>query len=177
MRLNIGKNVISAGMAALLLLVLLPAWPVMADSGETSTGAEVQVLPEETISYGARVTSEFGVLWPGLALGKPDRFGAICGDKSWAEIKLKTAVINCQTVSIWAGGIGWPKPRFTVYISTDGKKWKLTGNIKPNSLSPAVLSLSSDFGTVGYIKVVFSGSRLSWGLLDAVGAKGGDVGR
>jgi len=172
------KRIRQAVVILLFLLVCLSTgalipYGLISAEDESSVDASVTVNESIEVSYGARVIAFSDVLWPRLALGKPDRLGAFIYRNGWTEIKLEKTTADCTAVSIWAANIGWQKSQFTVYISDTGKKWGKAGTINVNS-AVHQYKLTGNFGNVGYLKLNRNGSRWSIGIIDAVGAKGGD---
>jgi hypothetical protein len=168
------NKLLTTVLTRLVIVMTLTGGPVMADD-ETSTEAGVQVLPAEAISYGARVTGSHSALWPIWALGKPDGRGAFILMNGWISLELKKSVLNSNTISILAADMGWQHSNIKIYVSADGRKWKLAGNQKVKSREFQRYDFNGSFGNVKYIKVSRSGGPWSWLRLDAVGAKGGDA--
>lgn len=169
-----GNLIILAVLLCLLIATALPAWQAIADE-ETSTNAGVTVVEEANESYGVQVISFRNVWVPGTALGEPDNSGAIFYRNSRMTIRLENMVEDCTTLKIWAGSFGWSNSRLSVYYSADGAEWSYAGNIIPNGYMPSPYSFSGVYGEVEYIRIKRTGSRWSFGILDAVGAKGGDA--
>jgi hypothetical protein len=159
-------------LACLSAGALIPCGLISAED-ESSVDASVTVNESIEVSYGARVIAFSDIFWPRLALGKPDRLGAFVYRDSWIEIKLEKTIAGCVSISIWAANIGWQKSQFTVYTSDTGKKWGKAGTI---NVTGAVrqYNLTGNFGNVSYLKLNRNNSRWSIGIIDAVGAKGGD---
>jgi hypothetical protein len=168
------SKLLTVVLAGLVIVIALSGGLVMADD-VTSTVAGVQVLPGENITFGARVIGINSVLLPGRALGEPDGRGAIILLNGWISLELKKNVLLTNTIIIWVANIGWQSSNMKVYVSTDGKKWKLVDDKKVTSANFKRYDFISNFGNVKYIKVSRSGGPWSWLLLDAVGAKGGDT--
>ena len=161
-------------LVCLLLTVTQPALWVTADD-DTSVDAEVTVVEASEGSYGAWVVWSRSVRSPRMALGEPDRYSAVFYRYGWMTIRLDDTMEDCTTLNIWAGNFGWGYSRLSVYYSADGRNWKYAGNIQPGGFMPVLYTLNGDYGDVGYIKVNRYGSFWSYGMLDAVGAEGGDV--
>ena len=156
----------------LLVLLLVSGMPVMADD-ESSTDAQVEVLPGEAGSYGASVIESRRTLFPSLALGEPDGWGAFILRNGWISMELKDSVLNARTISIWAANSGWRPSNMKIYVSSDGSEW-MQGGEKVVSADFFRYDFTGSFGDVRYIKVSRSGGRWSFLRLDAVCAKGGD---
>jgi hypothetical protein len=159
-------------LACLSAGALIPCGLISAED-ESSVDASVTVNESIEVSYGARIIAFSDVFWPRLALGKPDRLGAFVYRDGWMEIKLVKTTADCTAISIWAANIGWQKSQFTVYTSDTGKKWGKAGTINASG-TVHQYNLTGNFGNVGYLKLNRNGSRWSIGIIDAVGAKGGD---
>jgi hypothetical protein len=149
--------------------------PVTAEDEEISVNAGVNVIDGNEEVFGDSIRASHYVVLPRNALGEPDGFSAWILYRGWVEIKLAETVPDCDAVTIWAGYLGWQRTHLLVYVSPDGKKWKLAGNIQPNSPGIDIYTLSGEYGNVRYIKVKCGGSRWTLGMLDAVSAKGGDI--
>ncbi len=166
-----GLTIVFTGLLVLLLVSGIPVW---ADD-ESTTDAQVEVLPEETGSYGAWVIKSQLTLFPSSALGKPDAQGAIILWNGWISIKLEDKELDVHKISIWADNNGWWNSLvgMKIYVSADGSKWTKVGE-KYISGSFLRYDFTGSFGNVRYIKV----SRASWQWsilrLDAVYAEGGD---
>jgi hypothetical protein len=160
-------------LACLSAGALIPCGLISAED-ESSVDASVTVNESIEVSYGASVIAFNDVLWPRLALGKPDHLGTFVYRNGWMEIKLEKTIAGCVSINIWAANLGWQKSQFTIYISDTGKKWGKAGTINVNRSVLNQYNLTGNFGNVGYLKLNRNGSRWSIGIIDAVGAKGGD---
>jgi hypothetical protein len=158
----------------LLLIITQPALWVIADD-DTSVDAEVTVVDSTEGSYGAWIIWSYNVWSPRMALREPDQYGAMFYNNSRMIIRLENNVEDSTTLKIWAANFGWWKSRLSVYYSADGKEWKYAGNIRPNGPTPVLYYFKGDYGDVEYIMVNSIGLGWSFGILDAVGAEGGDV--
>jgi len=157
----------------LLVLLLVSGMPVMADD-ESSTDAQVEVLPGEAGSYGISVIESRRTLFPSSALGEPDGRGAFILWKGWISMELEDSVLNAHTISIWAANSGCGASHMNIYVSADGSTWTQVDKEKVVSADFLRYDFSGSFGDVRYIKVSRSGRRWSFLRLDAVCAKGGD---
>ena len=164
--------VILTALLCLLLIATQPALWAIADD-ETSTNAEVTVVEEANESYGMQVISSRNVWAPGRALGKPDNYGAIFYRNSQMTIRLENRVQDCTTLNIWAVNIWWGYSRLSIYYSADGTEWSYAGTIRPSGYIPSLYSLSGDYGEVEYMRIKRNGFQWSFGIVDAVCAKGG----
>lgn len=173
-RANFKKNL--AVVLAVWLALLLPAAPVMAGD-ETSVEAGVQVLPGETLSYGASLAGFRSTMLPAWALGEPDGRGAFIFFNGWISLKLEDSVASAAKLSVWAANRGWWSSVIKISVSSDGRKWKPAGEAKVVSADFLRYDFTGSFGDVSYIMVERSQGPWSWLLLDAVGAKGGDTGK
>ena len=163
--------------AVLLLGVVLAAglYPAPAcASDESSVDAGVTVVSPTGESYGAGVAASHRVLLPWRALREPDASGAWLYSKGWISIELNTLVRNAEMVSIWGANVGWRHSNVKVYISNDGSHWKKIANLKIKNAGYQRFDITGSFGDVRYIKAERNGTTLSFLLLDAVWAKGGD---
>lgn len=166
-------RIITSLLTGALLSLLLPAIPVSAGD-ESSVDAEVEVLPEGGMSYGASVQGFHRTLFARWALGGPDDRGALILMNGWVSIKLENTVSDAGIVSVWVANHGWHNSQMRVYVSADGRKWKQAGNEKVTTADFQRYDFTGSFGEVRYIKVSRSGGRWSFLSLDAAGAKGGD---
>ena len=166
------KKSLTILLVGLMVLLLVPWMPVMADD-ESSTDAQVEVLPESG-SYGASVIESENTLFPSWALGNPDGRGAFILWKGWISMELEDSVLNAHTISIWAANSGWGASHMNIYVSADGSTWTQVDKEKVVSADFLRYDFSGSFGDVRYIKVSRSGGRWSFLRLDAVCAKGGD---
>ena len=160
-------------LVGLLVLLLLCGTPAIADD-ETTTEAEVEVLPGEAGSYGISVIESQRTLFPSSALGEPDGWGAFIFWNGWVSMELEGSVLNAHTISIWAANSGWWPSNMKIYVSADGSEWTRVGGEKVVSAGFLRYDFSGSFGDVRYIKVSRSGRRWSFLRLDAVCTKGGD---
>jgi hypothetical protein len=83
-------------------------------------------------------------------------------------------VPNASLVSIWVADVGWQHSNVKVYISEDGSHWTKIDSLKIRNSRLKQYDITGDFGDVRYIKVERNGTPLSFLMLDAVYAKGGD---
>ncbi len=159
----------------LMVMLLVPGVPLAAADDDTSVVAEVEVVAEGTISYGASVVKSKSALLPILALGEPDGWGAFVFGNGQIIVELEDEVVDAGTVSVWMANNGWGFSNVTIYASPDGKNWTAAGQeiVVPRDF--VRYDFNGSFGDVKYIHVDRKGGRLSWLLLDAVGAKGGDI--
>ena len=168
------KKSLTSVFIGLLVLLLFSGIPVWADD-ESTTDAQVEVLPEETGSYGASVLGSKLTLFPSSALGRPDDGGALIFWKGWISIKLEDTEVDAHKVSVWADNSGYWNffMNISVYVSADGVKWKKIGekNVYGDFLR---YDFIGSFGNVRYIKVSRNGGPWSILRLDAVYAEGGD---
>jgi hypothetical protein len=174
MKANLSRSLFAA-LAVPVLAGLVYGLPAAA-ADEASTSADVEVLPGEVFAWTARVVACRNVLFPGWALGAPDNRGAFFVMNGWLELEMSGVVNGAEVVSIWAASHGWQSSNIRIFVSPDGRQWKLAGVVKVRSSRLARYELAGSFGKVRYIKIDRNGGRWSWLLLDAVGVKGGDAG-
>jgi hypothetical protein len=141
---------------------------------ESSVEADVTVVSPSDESYGSDVAGSRLALLSWRALGEPDGRGAYILRSGWMEIELDGTVSNAETVSIWASDVGFWHSNVKVYVSSDGGSWERIGTLKVENSGYRRFDFSAGGGSVRYIKVERSGTPLSFLLLDAVRAKGGD---
>jgi hypothetical protein len=167
------KNVIVVLVAGLLVSVLMPSAPLIADDNETSVTAEVEVLEGSGFSYGAVLIGFWNTWWSSWSLGKPDGRAATVMFNGWINIKLKDSVTDARMISIRAANHGWWPSDMKVSVSADGHQWKSVGNamVKKNDFQS--YEFTGSFGNVKFIKIERRGTPFSWLVLDAAGAKGG----
>ena len=146
----------------------------VAASDESSVDAEVNVVATGEESYDARIIGSSQVLLPRLALSEPDDLGACIFRKGRIGIRLDALVRNADKVSIWGADIGWRHSNVKVYISRDGSHWKKIASLKIKNAGYQRFDITGSFGEVRYIQVKRNGTPLSFLLLDAVCARGGD---
>ena len=165
--------VVLAAVTCLAIATGINAAQVVA-SDESSVDAEVEVVSAGEESYGARVIDSSQVLLPRLALSEPDSLGACIFRNGWIVIKLGGTVADASMVSIWGADIGWQHSNVKVSVSNDGSHWTRIANLKIENALYQRYDTTGSFGDVRYIKVVRSGTPLSFLFLDAVYARGGD---
>ena len=167
------KWILTAVLAGLLIVLTVSGMTVMA-ADEATTEAEVEVLPQESCSYGDSVVEAVYTVLPVWALGEPDWHGALMLWRGSMTIELERTVQDSGTISIRAAKSGLGNVAVKLYVSSDGKQWKRAGNCTVRSTRYRDYELTGSFGNVKYIKVDRSGGRLALLRLDAVCAKGGD---
>jgi hypothetical protein len=168
------KMIIAVFIAGLMLVIPLFAAPVRADDDETSMEAQVEVVSGTVCSYGNRITGMRNTFFPFWALGEPDWRAAYIYRNGWMNIELKDMVKDADKVSIWAAGGRWPHSRIRIYVSKNGRHWKLISNMKVAHPGIIKYDTTGNFGDVKYIRVWQSGGRWSFIRLDAVYAEGGE---
>lgn len=143
-------------------------------SDESSVNADVTVVSPANESYGDRVVDADETLLSWLALEEPDYLCAAIFRNGGMEIELEAEVPDAETVSIWAADVGLWHSNVKVYVSENGRRWQKIASLKVKSTENQRYDIYGSFGDVRYIKVERSGTPLSFLMLDAVRAKGGD---
>lgn len=143
-------------------------------SDESSVDAGVTVVSPANESYGDRVIDADETLLSWLALDEPDYLCAAVFRNGGMKMELEAVVSNADTVSIWAADVGLWHSNVKVYVSENGKRWQKIASLKVKSTENQRYDIYGSFGNVRYIKVERNGTPLSFLMLDAVRAKGGD---
>lgn len=158
-----------ATFAAAICLLVAP----LAFGAGGSLQATFTVVSSDPTVYPTRVVACSLCLYPERALAEPDGEGALLWHNGEVVLGFERVVNDCRRVEAWVKGTGWGPGRLRVYVSEDGRRWRLAGNAElPAEMGR--LAFEGGFGAVRYLKVVRNGWIFGALVLDALGAVGGD---